>query len=113
MIIYIINVLAYLIFVFAKKIKRRYELLGTLAVAFSIFAATTDIRRPARLLEIGHFFAIAFLAAMMMFAVFTLLTVLLDKYTEMRELAKISISFGSSLILGSVLSYAVWWVLVV
>ena len=83
-----------------------------LAIAFTIFAATTDIRRSARLLDFRHLSANSFLCAMIMFAVFTFLTVLLDIRTKMRESVKIAISFGLSLIFGSILSYAVWWLFV-
>jgi len=113
--IHVIHVLAYTIVALTAKIKIRYDLLGALIVASTLFMITGDMRRPGgrgiilRGLEYHVIYALLF--AMIMFATFTVTTILLDKYTKWREMTKISLSFTLSCLLGGAISYAVWIIL--
>ena len=109
--IYIVNVICYIVFVAAMKVKLRYELLSTLAISFIILALYNATRRRR-----GHFDFLGleqgltdtYLTSMTMFAVFTLSAVLLDKFSEMREWIKILLTFVLALIGGSGLSFLIW-----
>ena len=116
--IHIIYVMLYSVFMLSKKIKIRYDLLGAAITVFVFSAVVFDMRAP----EIprgmapvggdwGYIWSYSFLFAMIMFAIFTLATVLLDKRTKLREWKKILLSFGVSVVAGFFVSWLVWTIL--
>jgi len=97
--------------VFAFKVKLRLYLLSALVgntVFWMVFSG--DFVRPTTpgWGGIGYHIANTFLFAVIMFAVFVVLTILLDKYTKWREWVKIPVSFLMSIAVGGLLSYLVW-----
>ena len=97
---HLIYVITYSIPALTKKVKIRYDLLGMLLVAFIFSAVVFDMRALVRGSFVGgdwgYSIAYSFLFAMIMFAMFTLATALLDKHSKMREPPKILLSFGVS-----------------
>ena len=108
--LYLVNLTCYIVFATAAKVKPRYTLLSTLAIAFIFLAIINANRTPRGFFDFGQFFADAFLSSMALFAVFTLSSVLLDKFSGMREWVKILLSFVLSLPIGSILAFRIWMV---
>jgi len=107
--IYIVNLVCYIVFATTMKVKLRYELLCTLAITFIVLAISATRARGGWInLGFEQFFADAFLTSMTMFAIFTLSSVLLDKFSAMREWMKILLSFALSLIIGSGPAFLLW-----
>ena len=105
--IYIANLLCYIALVAAKKVKLRYEQLCTLVVTV-IILAIISARTSRGFFDFEQLFADTFLTSMTLFAVFTLSSVLLDKFSEMREWIKILLSFVLSVTIGSFLAFLLW-----
>ena len=111
---YIVNVAFYTLLALKAKIKIRYETLAGLVITFIVFANPHNLRGPSRsviLADLGYSVIYALLFAMIMFAIFTLSTILLDKLTKMTEPKKILLSFGTSCVVGFFVSWLVWLIL--
>ena len=114
--IYILHVTLYIFFILLIKVKIRYDLLGALIIAIIVSrilwitpssgGGFLDFSSWWR--EISN----AFLFAMIMFAVFTISTVVLDRLkNQAKEWQKILWSVGISFVLGTLLSLLIWLIL--
>jgi len=113
--IYVLNVISYTIFEQVKKIKLRYDLLCTLVIS-SVFLVIFRILFPPR--GLGHFFpdlglyiVKAYVSATILFATFTRLSILLDKFTQKEEWVKRLSAFVIAMIFGGIFSYLIWMLL--
>jgi hypothetical protein len=115
--VHILNVLLFSIVSLKFKLKLHYHILSAIVFPNLYFIAFFPdmLRRPSIGAGMGDPFAgaayplsWALLFAMIMFICFTISTVLLDKHAKLKELKKILLSFGLSLIAGGVLSRVVW-----
>jgi len=110
--IYIVNLVCYIVFATVIEVKLRYELLCTLVIAFIVLAISASRARGGWInLGFEQFFADAFFTSMILFAVFSLCSVLLDEFTAVREWVQILLSAVLALTLGSVLAFLLWTVL--
>jgi len=114
--IHIIYTLIYSILSFVIRKKADYYLLGILVVAVLFSVLVFDIGSPRItgfpvLLDLEYHVANSFLFAMLMFASFVKSMQLFDRKTEWQKWKKVLLSFVSSTVFGSILSFFVWVIL--
>jgi len=105
-VMYITQVLMYTLCVFHGKAQIKYYILFSSALALILAEQAVVMNRSIYFIE--HHSVYALLFSTIMLAVFTLFTIMCNKFTKIKERNKIILSFSAALLLGLGLSYAAW-----
>ena len=110
---YVANIIFYAFFALALDIRLRYELLISLVVFVFLSTIYNTVNNVRSISSISFSYYVraldfAMVFCMIVLALFTLLTVVFDKFTRMKELAKVLLSFLLPLVISVLFQYFTW-----